>query len=164
MNSIDLLLSTSSDSLSSLSTFFVQNCNNETIICSTWKIKLSQNERGHKWNWKAVGTVMHSCEIARDYCTKSDDFQLKFNNACNMLKIHLCHEAVGACTCMHRKLIGWKKEFLWNENSSLSNCFNPYKCSWTEIKKLNPQQMIYICCKPLGKREINLHKATLSWN
>lgn len=29
---------------------------------------------------------MHSCEAATDYGAKSDDFQLKFNNACNMLK------------------------------------------------------------------------------
>lgn len=62
-------------------------CNNETIIYSTCKIKLQHGENEARMDVKC--SQMKEQHHEGDYDAKSDDFQLKFNNACNMLKIHL---------------------------------------------------------------------------
>lgn len=71
-------------------------CNNETIIYSTCKIKLQHGENEARMDVKC--SQMKEQHHEGDYDAKSDDFQLKFNNACNMLKIHLWHEILERTT------------------------------------------------------------------
>lgn len=87
-----LVYRASSISLNSASLFFVRSSSHRENIV-TMKLLSTAHEKLSKKRMKKRKQgrmrMLHSCEEATDYGSKSDDFQLKFNNACNMLKIHL---------------------------------------------------------------------------